>query len=257
MTDKEVAAEVEVSEAVAAETTASVKTEEEEEEIDIESGYLQKRGSNPLHPWNKRYFTFGADPVSLDKLKTVHKRNERRVKKVPPPPAAETPSEVAAGKAPAKDDKDDKDDSKDAKKDAAKTVEEVYEEANRDLLVNVAHANTNGKGLLYYHKSDDELHRQNILGIINLRDVNSVERVEKSSKNRSFVVSTKNRDYHFSAESPQKAKGWVKVIKEKADEAKHEDDPYGSPEFQGVYKKLGKSDFNEMVASKKILQTHT
>ncbi|KAK3816363.1 MAG: hypothetical protein J3Q66DRAFT_342316 [Benniella sp.] len=234
MTDKEVVAEVQANEAVA-ETPASVKSEEEED-IDIENGYLQKRGNNPLHPWNKRYFAFGTDPVSLDNLRTVHKRNERRVKKVP---AAETPSEVAAGKAPAKDEKDDKDEGKDAKKDApAKTVEEVYEEANRDLLVNVAHANTKGTGLLYYHKSDDELHRQNVLGIINLRDVNSVERVEKSSKSRSFVVSTKNRDYHFSAESPQKAKGWVKAIKEKADEAKQEEDPYASPEFQDVYKKL-------------------
>jgi hypothetical protein len=54
------------------------------------------------------------------------------------------------------------------------------------------------------------------------------------------VVSTKNRDYHFSAESPQKAKGWVKAIKEKTDEAKQESDPYASPEFQDVYKKLGK-----------------
>ncbi|KAF9924366.1 hypothetical protein BGZ65_008375 [Modicella reniformis] len=76
------------------------------------------------------------------------------------------------------------------------------------------------------------------MGIINLRDVNSVERAEKTTKNRSFVVSTKNRDYHFSAESPQKAKGWVKAIKEKSEEAKKDDDPYGSPEFQDVYKKL-------------------
>ncbi|KAG0229962.1 hypothetical protein B0O80DRAFT_490583 [Mortierella sp. GBAus27b] len=245
MTDKEVAVEVEVNE-TAAETTASVKSSVEEDDIDIEGGYLNKRGNNPLHPWNKRYFTFGTDPVSLDNLRTVHKRNERRVKKVAPAAAAEPQSEVAAGKAPAKDDKDTKDTKdakdakdKDAKKDApAKSVEEVYEEANKDLLVNLAHANTNGKGLLYYHKSDDELHRQNVLGIINLRDVNSVERVEKSSKSRSFVVNTKNRNYHFSAESPQKAKGWVKTIKEKADEAKKEDDPYGSPEFQDVYKKL-------------------
>ncbi|KAF8940194.1 hypothetical protein BGZ58_007437 [Dissophora ornata] len=229
--------EIEVAEVAEAETAPSAKTEEEEEEeedIDIEGGYLQKRGTNPLNPWNKRYFAFGTEPVSLDNLKAVHKRNEHRVKKKPTTAAApaEAPSEVAAGKAPAKD-------AKDAPAPApAKTVEEVYEEANRDLLVNVAQANTKGTGLLYYHKSDDELHRQNVLGIINLRDVNSVERVEKSTKNKSFVVSTKNRDYHFSAESPQKAKGWVKAIKEKSDEAKAEGDPYGSSQFQEVYKKL-------------------
>ncbi|KAF9166708.1 hypothetical protein BGX21_004425 [Mortierella sp. AD011] len=233
MTKKEeVVAEVEATETPAAEvsTTSKTEEEEEEEEIDIESGYLQKRGTNPLNPWNKRYFTFGTEPVNLDNLKTVHKRNERRVKKVPTPPAPEPTSEVAAGKAPAKDEP--------AAAPAPKTVDEVYEDANRDLLINVAQANTKGTGLLYYHKSDDELHRQNILGIINLRDVNSVERVEKTSKSRSFTVSTKNRDYHFSAESPQKAKGWVKAIKEKAEEAKAEEDPYGSPQFQEVYKKL-------------------
>ncbi|KAF9906886.1 hypothetical protein BX616_000584 [Lobosporangium transversale] len=234
----------EAAEATAvAKSNASATKSEEEEDIDIEGGYLQKRGTNPLHPWNKRFFAFGTEPVSLDNLKTVHKRNERRVKKVPAPaPAAEAPSEVAAGKAPVKEGKDAEETSKDVVAATStpppKTVEEVYEEANRDLLVNVAQANTKGTGLLYYHKSDDELHRQNILGIINLRDVNSVERVEKSSKNRSFVVSTKNRDYHFSAESPQKAKGWVKAIKEKADEAKSEPDPYASPQFQEVYKKL-------------------
>ncbi|KAG0325520.1 hypothetical protein BGZ99_000574 [Dissophora globulifera] len=235
MTKKEetAAAEIEVAEA-----ESVAKSEEEEveaEDIDIDGGFLQKRSTNPLNPWNKRYFAFGTEPVSLDNLKTVHKRNERRVKKVPAPaPAAEAPptSEVAAGKAPAKDA------APAAPAAPAKTVEEVYEEANRDLLVNVAQANTKGTGLLYYHKSDDELHRQNVLGIINLRDVNSVERVEKSSKNRSFVVNTKNRDYHFSAESPQKAKGWVKAIKEKSDEAKAQSDPYSSPEFQEVYKKL-------------------
>ncbi|KAF9436585.1 hypothetical protein BGZ76_003537 [Entomortierella beljakovae] len=245
MTQKE---EPEVSIQIEASVTAAVETntpkveeeeEEEEEDIDIENGYLQKRGANPLNPWNKRFFTFGTEPVSLDSLKTVHKRNERRVKKVPTPapaapaPAAEATSEVAAGKAPAKDDTEAA-----ATPAPPKTVEEVYEEANRDLLVNVAHANTKGTGLLYYHKSDDEMHRQNVLGIINLRDVNSVERVEKSSKSRSFTVSTKNRDYHFSAESPQKAKGWVKTIKDKADAAKAEEDPYASPQFQDVYKKL-------------------
>ncbi|KAF9209800.1 hypothetical protein BGZ49_000987 [Haplosporangium sp. Z 27] len=229
--NEEVVAEIEATETPVAEA-ATIKSEEEEEEedIDIESGYLQKRGTNPLNPWNKRYFAFGTEPVSLDNLKTVHKRNERRVKKAPTVPA-EAPSEVAAGKAPAKDEPT-------TAPAAPKTVEEVYEEANRDLLINVAHANTKGTGLLYYHKSDDELHRQNVLGIINLRDVNSVERVEKTSKSRSFTVSTKNRDYHFSAESPQKAKGWVKAIKEKSDAAKAEEDPYSGPQFQEVYKKL-------------------
>ncbi|KAF9112189.1 hypothetical protein BGX27_003822 [Mortierella sp. AM989] len=236
MTKKEeVHVEIEATETPAVEVSITSKTEEEEEEedIDIENGFLQKRSTNPLNPWNKRYFSFGTEPVNLDNLKTVHKRNERRVKKVPaaPTPAVEATSEVAAGKAPAKDETA-------AAPSPPKTVEEVYEEANKDLLINVAHANTKGTGLLYYHKSDDELHRQNILGIINLRDVNSVERVEKSSKSRSFTLSTKNRDYHFSAESPQKAKGWVKAIKEKADAAKAEDDPYSGPQFQEVYKKL-------------------
>ncbi|KAF9196639.1 hypothetical protein BGZ50_008584 [Haplosporangium sp. Z 11] len=241
-------------------TTTSTKSEEEEDEdIDIAGGYLQKRGTNPIHPWNKRYFAFGTAPIDLTNLQTVHKRNERRVKASSKSTAvaAGTPSEVAAGKAPATDAA--------AEGDAAtsttvvappppKSVEEVYEEANRDMLVNVAQANTKGTGLLFYHKSEDELHRQNVLGIINLRDVNAVERVEKSSKNRSFVVSTKNRDYHFSAESPQKAKGWVKAIKEKTDEAKAEDDPYSSPQFQEVYKKLvAREAFKHAVNSANIV----
>ena len=117
--------------------------------------------------------------------------------------------------------------------------------------MNVAQANASGKGLLYYHKSDDSLSRQNVLGIINLRDVNSVEHVEKSTKNRSFKVSTKNRDYHFSAESPQKAKVWVKAIKEKSDEAKAEPDPYSNAAFQDVYKKLGKCNKKKMKKSTK------
>ncbi|KAF9930545.1 hypothetical protein FBU30_000334 [Linnemannia zychae] len=239
MTKNDEVAEVAATEAAPAETTpaASPVQEEEEEDIDIDSGYLQKKGSNPINPWNKRYFAFGTEPVSLNNLQTLHKRNERRVKAVPKAPAAAEAapaSEVAAGKVPDKENP-----AAEAVAAApAKTLEEVYEEANRDLLVNLAQANTKGKGLLYYHKSDNELHRQNVLGVINLRDVNSVEQVEKSTKSRSFKVSTKNRDYHFSAESPQKAKGWVKAIKEKSDEAKAEPDPFSNPAFQDVYKKL-------------------
>lgn len=233
--DTEVVVEAEVAE-TAATVEASSTAEEEEEDIDIEAGYLQKRGSNPLNPWNKRYFAFGSEPVALSNLQGLHKRNERRVKAVPAAPetaAAEPATEAATGKgkAPAKD--------ATAAVTPAPTVQEVYEEANKDLLVNIAHATTKGEGLLFYHKSDDALHRSNPLGIINLKDVNSVGRVEKSSKNRSFVVSTKNRDYHFSAESPQKAKGWVKAIQEKSDEAKAASDPQESPEFQEIYKKLG------------------
>ncbi|KAG0263850.1 hypothetical protein BG011_007938 [Mortierella polycephala] len=249
---------------VAEATTAATSTkseEEEDEDIDITDGYLQKRGTNPIHPWNKRYFAFGTTPIDLTNLQTVHKRNERRVKasSKTTAAAAETPSEVAAGKAPATDapataEGDAATSTAVVATPAPKSVEEVYEEANRDMLVNVAQANTKGTGLLFYHKSEDELHRQNILGIINLRDVNAVERVEKSSKNRSFVVSTKNRDYHFSAESPQKAKGWVKAIKEKTDEAKAEDDPYRSPQFQEVYKKLvAREAFKHAVNSANIV----
>ncbi|KAG0272649.1 hypothetical protein BGZ95_011563 [Linnemannia exigua] len=245
MTKNDEVAEVAATEAAPATASPAVShaaEEEEEEEIDIDAGYLQKKGTNPLNPWNKRYFAFGTEPVNISNLQTLHKRNERRVKKVPAPAAAPAPttevaaapvSEVAAGKLP------DKEPAAAAAPAApAKSVEEIYEEANRDLLVNVAQANTKGTGLLYYHKSDDELHRQNVMGIINLRDVNSVEHVEKSTKNRSFKVSTKNRDYHFSAESPQKAKGWVKAIKEKSDEAKAEPDPFSNAAFQDVYKKL-------------------
>ncbi|KAG0284468.1 hypothetical protein BGZ96_011154 [Linnemannia gamsii] len=239
--------EVAATEAPApAASPAASHVEEEEVDIDIDGGYLQKKGTNPINPWNKRYFAFGTEPVSLNNLQNVHKRNERRVKAAPKAPAPATvvvavevapATEVAAGKvadtavaaaaaaAP-------------AAAEPPKSVQEIYEEANRDLLVNVAQANSKGTGLLYYHKSDDELHRQNVMGIINLRDVNSVEQVEKSTKNRSFKVSTKNRDYHFSAESPQKAKGWVKAIKEKSDEAKAEPDPYSNAAFQDVYKKL-------------------
>ncbi|KAF8939575.1 hypothetical protein BGZ47_008118 [Haplosporangium gracile] len=249
--DEVAAAEAPVADAAPAASPAASHAEEEEElDIDIDGGYLQKKGSNPINPWNKRYFAFGTEPVSLNNLQTVHKRNERRVKATPKAaaaPAAATPaateiaaaptSEIAAGKVP------DKETPAPAAAAApaaepAKSVQEIYEEANRDLLVNVAQANSSGTGLLYYHKSDDELHRQNVLGIINLRDVNSVEHVEKSTKNRSFKVSTKNRDYHFSAESPQKAKGWVKAIKEKSDEAKAAPDPYSNAAFQDVYKKL-------------------
>ncbi|KAK3841223.1 MAG: hypothetical protein J3R72DRAFT_157120 [Linnemannia gamsii] len=242
MTKNDEVAEVAAAPAATSPAVSHAAEEEEEEEIDIDAGYLQKKGTNPLNPWNKRYFAFGTEPVDINNLQTLHKRNERRVKKVPAPAAAPAPaaevaaapvSEVAAGKVP------DKEPAPAATPAApAKSVEEIYEEANRDLLVNVAQANTRGTGLLYYHKSDDELHRQNVMGIINLRDVNSVEHVEKSTKNRSFKVSTKNRDYHFSAESPQKAKGWVKAIKEKSDEAKAEPDPFSNAAFQDVYKKL-------------------
>ncbi|KAF9544993.1 hypothetical protein EC957_011490 [Mortierella hygrophila] len=243
-----VATEAPVADAAPAASPAASHTEEEEDlDIDIDGGYLQKKGSNPINPWNKRYFAFGTEPVSLSNLQTVHKRNERRVKAAPKAaaPAAAAPaatevaavptSEVAAGKVP---DKETPAAAAAAPAEPPKTVQEIYEEANHDLLVNVAQANASGKGLLYYHKSDDSLSRQNVLGIINLRDVNSVEHVEKSTKNRSFKVSTKNRDYHFSAESPQKAKGWVKAIKEKSDEAKAEPDPYSNAAFQDVYKKL-------------------
>ncbi|KAG9062726.1 hypothetical protein KI688_005032 [Linnemannia hyalina] len=248
--NEEVAAtEAPVADAASAASPAASHTEEEEDlDIDIDGGYLQKKGSNPINPWNKRYFAFGTEPVSLSNLQTVHKRNERRVKAAPKAaaPVAAAPattevaavptSEVAAGKVPDKETPAAA--AAAAPAEPPKTVQEIYEEANHDLLVNVAQANASGKGLLYYHKSDDSLSRQNVLGIINLRDVNSVEHVEKSTKNRSFKVSTKNRDYHFSAESPQKAKVWVKAIKEKSDEAKAEPDPYSNAAFQDVYKKL-------------------
>ncbi|KAF9327118.1 hypothetical protein BGZ91_001620 [Linnemannia elongata] len=221
--NEEVAAtEAPVADAAPAASPAASHTEEEEDiDIDIDGGYLQKKGSNPINPWNKRYFSFGTEPVSLNNLQTVHKRNERRVKAAPKAaaPATAAPattevaaaptSEVAAGKVA---DKETPAAAAAAPAEPPKTVQEIYEEANRDLL--------------------------NVLGIINLRDVNSVEHVEKSTKNRSFKVSTKNRDYHFSAESPQKAKGWVKAIKEKSDEAKAEPDPYSNAAFQDVYKKL-------------------
>ncbi|KAG0025922.1 hypothetical protein BGZ81_006736 [Podila clonocystis] len=228
MTKKEDApAKIEVAEAPAASTAE--EEEEEAADIEIERGYLQKKGSNPLNPWNKRYFAFGNDPISINNLQALHKRNERRVKAAPaaaPAPAegeaVAEGTEVAAAADPA----------------APAKVSDVYEQANKDLLVNIAHATQTGKGLLFYHKSDDSSHVANPLGVINLRDVNSVERVEKSSKNRSFVVSTKNRDYHFSAGTSQEAKGWVKAIQEKSEEAKAAKDPYESPQFGEVYKQL-------------------
>ncbi|KAG0083143.1 hypothetical protein BGZ92_011053 [Podila epicladia] len=232
MTKKEDApAEIEVAEAPAATTAA--EEEEEAADIEIERGYLQKKGSNPLNPWNKRYFAFGTEPININNLQALHKRNERRVKAAPaaaaPAPAegeaAAEATEVAAAAAP-------------AAPAAPAKVSDVYEQANKDLLVNIAHATQTGKGLLFYHKSDDSSHVANPLGVINLRDVNSVERVEKSSKNRSFVVSTKNRDYHFSAGTSQEAKGWVKAIQEKSEEAKAAKDPYESPQFGEVYKQL-------------------
>ncbi|KAF9426768.1 hypothetical protein BGZ94_006045 [Podila epigama] len=225
--DTPAAAEIEVAADVPA--AAAAEEEEEAEDLQIESGYLQKKGSNPLSPWNKRYFAFGSDPVDISHLQALHKRNERRVKAAPaapaaaPAPAAEG-FEVAVAAQPAAP--------------AAATVSDVYEQANKDLLINIAHATQTGKGLLFYHKSDDSSHVANPLGVINLRDVNAVERVEKSSKNRSFVVSTKNRDYHFSAGSPREAKGWVKAIQEKSTEAKNLNDPYESPRFGEVYKQL-------------------
>ncbi|KAF9301321.1 hypothetical protein BGZ74_006858 [Mortierella antarctica] len=234
MTKKEDApAEIEVAEVPAATTAA--EEEEEAADIEIERGYLQKKGSNPLNPWNKRYFAFGTEPININNLQALHKRNERRVKAAPaaaaaaPAPAegeaAAEGTEVAAAAAP-------------AAPAAPAKVSDVYEQANKDLLVNIAHATQTGKGLLFYHKSDDSSHVANPLGVINLRDVNSVERVEKSSKNRSFVVSTKNRDYHFSAGTSQEAKGWVKAIQEKSEEAKSARDPYESPQFGEVYKQL-------------------
>ncbi|KAG0030830.1 hypothetical protein BGZ82_007273 [Podila clonocystis] len=235
MTKKEDApAEIEVAEAPAA--SAAEEEEEEAADIEIERGYLQKKGSNPLNPWNKRYFAFGNDPIGINNLQALHKRNERRVKAAPataaPAPAegeaVAEGTEVAAAADPAAP----------AAPVAPAKVSDVYEQANKDLLVNIAHATQTGKGLLFYHKSDDSSHVANPLGVINLRDVNSVERVEKSSKNRSFVVSTKNRDYHFSAGTSQEAKGWVKAIQEKSEEAKAAKDPYESPQFGEVYKQL-------------------
>ncbi|KAF9380842.1 hypothetical protein CPC16_010128 [Podila verticillata] len=230
MTKKEDApVEIEVADAPAPSTAE--EEEEEAADIEIERGYLQKKGSNPINPWNKRYFAFGNDPININNLQALHKRNERRVKTAPAAAPAPTEgeaaegTEVAAAAAP-------------APAPAKPTVSDVYEQANKDLLVNIAHATQTGKGLLFYHKSDDSSHVANPLGVINLRDVNSVERVEKSSKNRSFVVSTKNRDYHFSAGTSQEAKGWVKAIQEKSEEAKAAKDPYESPQFGEVYKQL-------------------
>lgn len=233
MTKEDAPAEIEVADAPA--PTVAEEEEEEAADIEIERGYLQKKGSNPLNPWNKRYFAFGNDPIDINNLQALHKRNERRVKATPAPAPAPAEGEAAEGTevaaaaaatpAPAP---------------AKPTVSDVYEQANKDLLVNIAHATQTGKGLLFYHKSDDSSHVANPLGVINLRDVNSVERVEKSSKNRSFVVSTKNRDYHFSAGTSQEAKGWVKAIAEKSEEAKAAKDPYESPQFGEVYKQLGK-----------------
>ncbi|KAF9580005.1 hypothetical protein BGW38_003515 [Lunasporangiospora selenospora] len=239
---EETVAEIQVTEAAEAPAAKTEEVAAEEEDPDVEDGYLQKRGTNPINPWNKRFFAFGAEePLDIANLQKFHRRNERRVKAVTPAPAKEekkdkdkAPEAEAeatssdAAKAPAADEA----------KDAPKTVQDVYEEANKDLLVNIAHATQTGKGLLFYHRSSNSMDRKTPLGIINLRDVNSVEKVEKSSKNRSFVVSTKNRDYHFSAESPQKANGWVKSIKDKADEAKDVKGPYDSPQFNDIYQQL-------------------
>ncbi|KAF9972329.1 hypothetical protein BGZ73_004566 [Actinomortierella ambigua] len=284
MTDKDVTASVEVSVEVtthdashddppkadeakkdaapaAAEGEAATGDNESEESLsDIEAGYLHKKGTNPINPWNKRFFVFGDEAISISNLQALHKRNERRpvvkASSSPAPAAAAAEGETAVDKpagsaveatASGEASSTASDAGKDAKDKGKKVAvvdppkdktKDVYETANKDLLVNIAHATQTGKGLLFYHKSDNATHVANPLGVINLRDVNSVEKIEKSSKGHSFVVKTKARDYHFAAGSDKEAKSWVKAIQDKSDSAKASNDPYDSPQFQQVYQKL-------------------
>ncbi|KAF9166011.1 hypothetical protein DFQ26_008857 [Actinomortierella ambigua] len=243
---------------------AAADNESEGSLSDVESGYLHKKGTNPINPWNKRFFVFGDEPVAITHLQSLHKRNERRpvVKASSPAPAApaataaegsetttavDKPAAAAEGATSGEVSATASDAGKDAKDKGKKVTvvdppkektKDVYETANKDLLVNIAHATQTGKGLLFYHKSDNATHVANPLGVINLRDVNAVEKIEKSSKGHSFVVKTKSRDYHFAAGSDREAKSWVRAIQDKSDSAKSSSDPYDSPQFQQVYQKL-------------------
>ncbi|KAG0237865.1 hypothetical protein BGW41_008291 [Actinomortierella wolfii] len=235
----------------AADGDAAAESDSDESLLDIEAGYLHKKGTNPINPWNKRYFVFGDAPLPITNLQSLHKRNERRpvvkasasAAPAPAPAAAAADAEGEAAAEGSADSASAKDKAVASKKVTVEVppkekTKDVYESANKDLLVNIAHATQTGKGLLFYHKSDNSTHVANPLGVINLRDVNAVEKIEKSSKGHSFVVKTKSRDYHFAAGSDKEAKSWVKAIQAKSNDAKASQDPYDSPQFQQVYQKL-------------------
>ncbi|CAI2177793.1 13894_t:CDS:2 [Funneliformis geosporum] len=107
---------------------------------------------------------------------------------------------------------------------------------------NIAHATKTGNGLLFYYKSDsDARNKKQPLGIINLKEVDGVDKVypidDCAGKPFVFKVETNYRLFELAAESNVERDRWIKTIKEKIEEA-DKIDVESSEEYKATYSKL-------------------
>ncbi|KAJ1928772.1 hypothetical protein IWQ60_001772 [Tieghemiomyces parasiticus] len=171
---------VETTEAAPAATEEATTPAPEEPVVPIHSGYLQQRGPRPLRLWQKRYFAFRAEPYALNDLNLVYKKNVNRGLRF-----------IRASERAAAADK-----------------------GNDELFADIATATVDGKGLLYYYKSDKDTKAP--LGIINLRQLSSSPAVEKGLRSHAFSVKTTSRDYILAASSSKDVQGWLASLEAEA-----------------------------------------
>jgi len=182
-----------------------------EESVNVEeistSGFLHKRCASPLLLWRKRYYIIGTDdPTPLKNLHHYHQKHQtKKSAKLPIPTSGEA---------------------------------SVYEEANRKTFVNIAHATQTGHGLLFYYQSNNLYHIRKPLGIVNLKDVESVTPLHKAGKRHAFCIKTNTREISLAAESENEKWSWIKIIQTKVDEAKNMEPIEYTDAFIEVYHKL-------------------
>jgi len=206
-----------------------VPVDSEESPI-VASGFIYKRGSRRPRIWSRRYFVFGTDePTPLENLRLYHKKYEKHATAVADTESAITASATDAT-LPAEGES--------TPKNPKELPKNKYEEANKNLHTKIAHATQTGKGLLYYYKSENKVHTGEPLGIINLRDVETVDILHDIGRDHAFYVKSKHRNFHFAAESETMRKSWVKTIQTKSSEAKKTPTIEHTDAYKDVYYKL-------------------
>jgi len=107
---------------------------------------------------------------------------------------------------------------------------------------NIAHATKTGNGLLFYYKSDSDARNKKPIGIINLKQVDGVDKVknlEGAGRQFAFTIETNYRLFELSAESEAERNRWIRTIKEKIEEV-DKIDVESSDEYKATYNKLEK-----------------
>ncbi|KAL1922622.1 uncharacterized protein VTP21DRAFT_10161 [Calcarisporiella thermophila] len=211
----------------ATEVPAAEQAEEEKKEPSlINAGSLLRRGPKPLRLWQRRYYVFRSEPHTLDQLQMVHRKNARKfLLGIGQPAASNPPPATAEGGA--------VEEAKPKEKEAEKP--KGYEAVNRALFTDIAAATQSGAGMLFVYRSVNELTRP--LGIINLRDVESVEPISVG-KNHAFRIVSSRRVHELAAGSAEEFESWIHTLRLRVSEAKELPPVEESEGFKTVYESL-------------------